>query len=299
MADIESIHLSLLDNSHAFLREGVSKAIAAKNDARQWQFAIVHVVQSLELSLKSVLHQIHPAFIYENIDKPRNTVGPRHAIERLASVSTVTLTEIEKRKLLDAIELRNRITHFEFELRTEHAMAKFFETFASVVYFQGRHLGNEIDSIIDEDELSQLIAIAKSTEELAEKARQRIEEEEIDGEFIWECPNCMEDTFVAQDEIDTCYTCRYSETIVLCEKCRNCRFEFEMESFAADLEYFQDEGWNFLHNDFGYSYRVACPDCIKEIKEDIQRQRDEEEWHYQMEEDYYYERLHREQLENQ
>lgn len=288
MSKNESVHLSLLDNSHAFLQEGVSKANVSSDDVRQWQFAIVHIVQSLELSLKAVLHSVHPSFIYENIDKQKNTVSPRLAIERLTTVAAIKLSEGEKRKIIAAIDLRNQITHFEFDLRPEYAAAKFFETFATVVYFQARYLESEIEDIVEGDDLSQLLAIEKSRRELANKARRRIEEEEIDAEFIWECPGCAEGTFVAQDEIDTCYTCRYFERVVLCEKCNNCRFESEMESFAEDLDYFQEAGRSFLHSDFGYSYRTACPDCINEVREDIQNQRDEEEWHNRTEEEYYY-----------
>lgn len=49
------LKLNVLENSQAFLIEAVSKAIVAENDARNWQFAILNLVQSLELSLKSIL----------------------------------------------------------------------------------------------------------------------------------------------------------------------------------------------------------------------------------------------------
>lgn len=290
----DSVHLSLLENSHAFLREGVGKAAAAKGDVRQWQFAIVHIVQSLELSLKSILHRIHPSFVFENIDNPKNTVSPRHAIERLATVANVSLTENEKRQIVAAIDLRNQITHFEFELRPEYASAKFFETFAFVVYFQGRYLNTEIERIVSLNELAGLLAIEKSRRELADKAKRRIEEEAIDTEWIWECPECLESTFVAQDETDTCYTCRYSEEVTLCENCDNFRFKSEMESFAEDLDYDQEGRRFYLHSDFGYNFRTACPECIEEIREDIQKQRNDAEWEYRMEEEYY-DRLRQEQ----
>jgi hypothetical protein len=94
------------------------------------------------------------------------------------------------------------MTHSEFILRPEYATAKFFEVFAFVVHFQARHLQNEIETIISDDSLIELLAIEKSIKELAEKARQRILEEDIDPEFVFECPNCENDTFVIQDDIN-------------------------------------------------------------------------------------------------
>ncbi|EOW9192609.1 hypothetical protein ACOA8B_003550 [Vibrio cholerae] len=67
----KSVKLSLLENSQSFLVEAVDKAIGAEDDVRHWQFAILNLVQSLELSLKLVLKNIHPLFIYENIDSPK------------------------------------------------------------------------------------------------------------------------------------------------------------------------------------------------------------------------------------
>jgi hypothetical protein len=69
MPSTESVSLSLLENSHAFAKEAVSKAIAAQYDARQWQFAVLSLVQSAELSLKAALKAIHPVLVYENVPR--------------------------------------------------------------------------------------------------------------------------------------------------------------------------------------------------------------------------------------
>lgn len=296
MTDDTSIQLSLLDNSHAFLSESVNKALAAQQDVRQWQFAITSVVQSFELSLKACLHRIHPAFIYENIDNRKNTVSLRQAVERLENLANVHLSKREASSVKAAVELRNQITHFEYELRSEYAAAKFFETFASVVYFQGRHLNTEIEDIVDRKLLDELLAIEKSRTELAHRARRRIKEENIDGEFVWECPNCLNDTFVAQDEIDTCYTCRFSELVVLCEHCDNCHFESDMQCFEEELDRFRREsGQPGLANPCDYSFNTACPECIDEVVRDIESKCEEVEierrsytWH--MLEDEYHNR---------
>jgi hypothetical protein len=204
MDDNTEIKLSLLENSHAFIREAVTYAVSAKDNARKWQFAVLNLVQALELSLKALLFNIHPILIFDNVDNPKNTVGPTQALDRLrnSSIGNISFSENERRKIQKAIDLRNQMTHSEFILRPEYATAKFFEVFAFVVHFQARHLQNEIETIISDDSLIELLAIEKSIKELAEKARQRILEEDIDPEFVFECPNCENDTFVIQDDIN-------------------------------------------------------------------------------------------------
>jgi HEPN domain-containing protein len=64
MDDNTEIKLSLLENSHAFIREAVTYAVSAKDNARKWQFAVLNLVQALELSLKALLFNIHPILIF-------------------------------------------------------------------------------------------------------------------------------------------------------------------------------------------------------------------------------------------
>src|SRR3954465_8786953 len=99
MPNADSIQLSLLENSHAFLREAVSKALVATSDIRHWQFAILNLVQSLELSLKAALKAIHPVLVYEEVDNPKNTVTLMRALRRLEDPMIGCLTFSEKDKL--------------------------------------------------------------------------------------------------------------------------------------------------------------------------------------------------------
>ena len=289
MSSTNTIHLSLLDNSHAFLREAVRKALAAQTDIAEWQFAIIALVQSLELSLKAMLHAVHPILVFDNIDAPKHMVSPLQALRRLENdaIASVHISQTERRKIENAIAFRNRVTHSEFELKAEYASAKFFEMLAFVIYFQGRHLGTEVEDVVGIRDLDAVLAIAKDMHELVEKAERRIEEEEIDSDWIWECPNCGHYTFVAQDGIETCYACRQMITLVVCSHCDRPQFEWQMESFDGEIDIDICEGQGIIHNAFGYSDFKACPDCIGGIKDDIQRQRDEEYYYRAMEEEYY------------
>jgi predicted RNA-binding Zn-ribbon protein involved in translation (DUF1610 family) len=288
MDDKTEIKLSLLENSHAFIREAVTYAVSAKNNARKWQFAVLNLVQALELSLKCLLFNIHPILIFDNVDNPKNTVSLTQALDRLrnSSIGNISFSESERQKIQRAIDLRNQMTHSEFVLKPEYATAKFFEVFAFIVYFQARHLHNEIETIISYDLLIEILAIEKSIKELAEKARQRILEENIDPEFISDCPNCGNDTFVIQDDINTCYACRQTEERFECKKCGKFFFKWEMEDFSNAIDTDYCEGQTIIHNNFGYDYYQACFECINRIREDIAQQRVEDEYHWEIERAY-------------
>ena len=236
-----------------------------------------------------MLFNIQPILIFDNVDNPKNTVRPIQALNRLnhLKIGNVAFSETDQRRIQKAVELRNEMTHGEFDLQSEYATAKFFEVFAFVVHFQACHLKTEIETIIPKESLDKLLDIRKSFKELAEKAKQRISEEEIDAEFVFECPNCQNDTFVFQDDINTCYTCRHTEEIFECKKCSNFFFDEEMEDFSNEFDTDCSEG--VIDNDFGYDYYNACTECVAEIKEDIAKQRADEQ--YEWEEEQYYKEM--------
>lgn len=125
------MRFDLLNNSRRFLREAANNAVEAQANEERWSFAILHVVQALELTLKALLVKQHPLFIYEDIDSPTKTVSLTAALQRLCNPQFrfEEITETERRKISKAVDLRNQITHSEFDCSSEYAAAKFAEVF--------------------------------------------------------------------------------------------------------------------------------------------------------------------------
>lgn len=274
----QNLRLSLVENSHTFMIEAVAKAIAAREDIRQWQFAILNLVQAVELSLKELLRREHPVLIFESIDRPRNTVSIIQALGRIenSKILGIAIPDKEKRKIAKAVELRNKITHFEFELTQEYAMAKFSEIFAFLVYFQGRFLKLEIEDILPPNLLQSVIEIERCFTELRDKAIQRIYDEQISKDLVWVCPYCGEDTFVIKDDCNVCFLCRKTAEVTECPQCGELYFAHEMQDFSNLIDSDYSEGRGFITNDYGYSQFSACPECIDKIREDIEQQRADE-----------------------
>jgi predicted RNA-binding Zn-ribbon protein involved in translation (DUF1610 family)/HEPN domain-containing protein len=277
------------------MSEAVRKAIAARNDVSQWPFAVLNLVQAAELSLKELLRRQHPVLIYENIDIPRNTVSITQALSRIENpnILDITIPEDEKRKIRTAVKLRNQITHFEFELTEEYAMAKFSEIFAFLVYFQGRYLNVEVEDILQQDLLQAVIEIEKCFSELRAKAIQRIHDEKVSPEWVWVCPHCGEETFVIEDDRNVCFLCRETEEVVECSHCGKFWFVHEMQDFSDQIEADYDEGQVHIYNDYGYSQYDACPDCIGQIRDDIESKRAEDYYHMMEEEEWHRRRQER------
>src|SRR3546814_604723 len=105
--------VTLLDNATLFVNEAIRNARRAKRQPTQWSFAILHLVQALELLMKHVLQLQHPLFIYENIDHPKNTVSLGLCLERLKSVARIQVDEKEERAIRRASAQRNKIVHHE------------------------------------------------------------------------------------------------------------------------------------------------------------------------------------------
>ncbi len=171
----QNLKFSLIENSHNFLIEAVQKVAGAKEEIHQWKFAILNLVQALELTLKEILRREHPILVYENIDSPQNTVNISQALMRIENkkILDISISDSEKRKLRSAVKLRNKITHFEFEITEEYAMSKFSELFAFLAYFQSRHLGIEIDEVLEYKYFKTTLEIEKCFKELRLKAIQR------------------------------------------------------------------------------------------------------------------------------
>ena len=288
-----SINLDLFENSHSFFKEAIDKAIGAEDDIRHWQFAILNLVQSLELTLKVMLKNIHPILIYENIDSPKNTVSVTRAIQRLIdpNIGNISFSKQEIDGMNSAIKLRNNITHSDFELSTDHAQAQFLKVLVLFIKIQRVHFNRQIEDILTEDAHEKLIAIEQSRKALVKNALQRIDEQHIPNNEVWSCPNCLAETFVIYNGIDRCYACNFTEEVHECENCKNLCFSHEMCSIDQYFEIDWSEGKAFLNNSYGYNFDCACSDCATKIERDIADQK-MEEYFNSLEEELYMRNTH-------
>lgn len=141
--------MDLLENAYDFLNDSLRAARRARQRGRAWKFAIVNLVQAIELLLKERLRREHEALIYENVDKRKNTVSLAQAVSRLDSLG-IALTPRERDAIEKARKWRDRIIHHEFRFSVYEAKAIYSRLFEFSTTFHSEHLGGELHTHVEE-----------------------------------------------------------------------------------------------------------------------------------------------------
>lgn len=275
--------LDLLNNSISYFREAVSYAQRDTTDTNQWKFAILHVVQAMELAFKERLRKVHPVFIYENIDKPDKTVSLRAAIARLGNseIGNLSISEDDRRKIEKAFDLRSQLTHFELKQSHEHIELKFAEIFSYMIFFYRTQLGLQTSEFIDEDQHANVIQLVKTRDELLRRAKEYIASSE--NITLWVCPECNENTFVVEEE--QCCFCHRKEQIVQCPNCGLDAFEHDLIDISGSFDWSVDEGRMHVLS-YGLETTI-CPDCEHEAREKAEEIRRSQYYEDMAMEEYY------------
>lgn len=218
---MKHIKLSLRENAKSFLEDALANAIAAEKQPQRWKFAVLSMVQAIELFLKQLLFEAHPLFVYENVDKSTKTVGLDHAVKRLTQVSELRLTHNEAEALKIAKDARDQITHYEVDQQVERLKLAFARLLGFLADFHEAHFKVPLYDEVDENLWAQGIAIREYGEELHARAMRRVEAEvELCRESLITCLACSWKPMVVREDGDgTCFVCGYRTEIVFCARC--------------------------------------------------------------------------------
>lgn len=136
---MKQIRMSLLENAYDFLNESLQSATRAGRNRHAWKFAILHVVQAIELLLKARLQADHPVLIYENVDRPGYTVSLSQAVGRITGAARIELSSREQRSIAKAQKWRDAIVHYEFEMSPYEVQSVYVQLFEFLVRFHDEH----------------------------------------------------------------------------------------------------------------------------------------------------------------
>ena len=277
--------LDLINNSISYFREAILYAQRGIEDSSQWKFAIVHLMQAMELAFKEALRRIHPILVYENIDNPKHSVSITQALQRLRNpkIGNLSISAEDNKSFIKAIQLRNELSHYEFNYTAEYAESKFADVFTFMIFFYRQHLALDTEVFFSHQEYLKIMELVKTKKKLLDRADQYIKE----GNFleVWQCTECGEDTFIAAEE--QCCFCHHKDCVVLCPNCGCETCETELISLFDFFDHDYDEGISRVYSNFGYDCEYGCPSCIKDIKEDIEGQRRSQYYEDMMMEEYY------------
>ena len=246
----KQLELNLLENAHSFAVEALKKAVAAETAHDEWKFAVLHVVQAIELSLKELLRLQHPVLIYSNVDKPGHTVTLEQSLIRLKRLTSFEPTEDEKKAIDLAAALRNDIVHHEFKTDAATLKPAFAHLFAFLVDFHRDHLEDPLDDHIPEVLWISGIRVREYGQELFRRAKARLAVEGLEDDCI-ACPKCGWRALTAfGDQQETCYVCGLITHLAVCKRCQKVMLWGEHEEFGdgeycdSCVEYLSDDYWH-------------------------------------------------------
>lgn len=191
------------------------------NTPGDWKRIIVDLAHVLELLFKEKLRQIHPAFVFKDIDKYPSpnalTVGAELAIRRLQKVGSIVFSEDDLKAIASAREKRNEIEHYEFTLENQEAKVLVGQALAFILRFSENELMLEWNSLCFEgNRWFVLYQYKEFYESLLNSTNDKIGAEDI---AVIKCPSCHNETFDIEQE--HCLLCGHKEEVLECEVCKS------------------------------------------------------------------------------
>lgn len=213
------VKLSLLQNAEGFLREAIKKAVEAETSVPEWKFAVLHLVQALELTLKEMLAREHRWLIYKDVDKRSQTVGLDSAKSRLVDLGILSIAKNTLDDIKVAKEFRDKIVHHEVEFQHDELRLRFAALLAFLDSLWKHHLGRGIHNLVDRPLMQKLLAIEEHQRRLMAQANVEMTTKGIKPAAIWVCKACGCRAFVHGCGYDRCFVCGYAEETKECVVC--------------------------------------------------------------------------------
>jgi Pentapeptide repeats (8 copies) len=148
-ADLSRAKLrALIENAESFLNESLAKAILAKEDPREWKFAILALVQALELTLKEMLRREHWTLVFQSVDKPTMTVSFEGALSRLTNIVKVPFAADDIATARTAIALRNQVTHSDVHFEEQQVKVVFTRLLGFAQHCFAIYFGKPLQEVV-------------------------------------------------------------------------------------------------------------------------------------------------------
>ena len=259
MRPVKKHKFDLIENAKDSLSHAVEHLTKKKKlTASDLKRVILDVAHVVELILKERIRRIHPAFIWENIDKypssTAQTVGTEKAINRLLNLEGIALSVDSKKTLSICRRIRNSIEHYEFEIEFKKTRAIVGRILSFIFLFSKSHLKLDMEADFKRDDRwNALIAIYEFWEAHSKAVESQLLEE---GADVCECPACGALTYNLSET--ECVFCGHMEEQIQCEHCEGMFWESETETFE-ELEGDAESGITGVYE------HTICKNCMEEL----------------------------------
>lgn len=201
------------------------------NSTGDWKRIILDLAHVVELLVKEKLRQIHPAFVFSNVDKylskNAHTIGAELAFERLQKVGGISFSDSDKKAITSIRGKRNEIEHYEFSIENKEAKVIVGQVLSFIIKFAENELNLKWKSLCTSNDIkwATLNDYKEFYDQLVERVMEELEDSYKD---LIDCPLCGHETFDLDECL--CHLCDHSEDVI---KCPVCNVDFIM-SYAMD-----------------------------------------------------------------
>lgn len=250
------VQFNLINNAKDSLNHAVEHLTNPDGvQARDLKLAIRDVAHVIELLLKERLRRIHPAFIYQDVDKYQlpgaSTITTDKAIERILKFAGISLNEDSRKTITSCRKVRNAIEHYEFQIDPKEARGIIGRMISFIFDFSKSHLELDLEQDFRKDDTwKALIEIYEFWEAHAAALEKQLSEK---NRPICECPSCGAATFDLEES--KCVLCDHEEDQIECDVCKNTVWESDAETFEG-IEGDEESGV------YGYSITM-CRKCVE------------------------------------
>lgn len=139
----------------------------------KFKFCVIHTNHCIELLLKEILIRVHPAFIYEDIDKytinnsdELQTIGYTLALKRVKKICNIDFQQYES-YIADLGKIRNKIQHYKCKIDGIYYKNLIIKAFSAIEYILQDIMQLDIknyEHVIDIDQLDFLLEDAATLE---------------------------------------------------------------------------------------------------------------------------------------
>jgi hypothetical protein len=158
MGSPDLIAFDLLGNAKDSLEQAIDLLAWADigSDQAKMKHAISNAAHSIELLLKERLRQIHPAFVWENVDKYPNiearTVSVDIAISRLKQIGGIKFADSDETNLRSLRKTRNAIEHHVWSTTENEAKVIVGNALGFAFSFAEEHIGIDLSAEFKRDD---------------------------------------------------------------------------------------------------------------------------------------------------
>ena len=242
MNEQAKFQLSLLANGLDFVLGAAERA--AIGAPRDLKYAMLNLVDGVELLVKARLEQEHWTLLFDQVDKASQeklrsgdfkSVDFEQAYRRLKDIVGVEINAPVWKHLNDLRTLRNRTRHYNIDFELDQVRS----LLAECLNFCHSFCNEQFPHLADNSQEKQLLA--RIWEHLVQNkefvdARMRAIAPELKGSLAWECPACWQVAVIVDADDTSCKFCGILPDATSLAEHNSTRHSSDLSDPIGDLE---------------------------------------------------------------